>query len=95
MSMDNITAFLEKARTDETLAAKVRSIDAESDAAAAEALARLATEAGLPFTAEEFLASRSNDLSDADLEQVAGGTTFAHILESIGPKARPIIGNIL
>ena len=95
MSTDNISAFLEKARTDEALAARVRSIDAESDVAAAEALARLASEAGLPFTAEEFLASRSNDLSDADLEQVAGGTTFGRILESIGPKARPILGNLL
>jgi len=95
MSTDNISAFLDKTHTDEALATKVRGIDAESDAAAAEALSRLATEAGLPFTAEEFLASRSDALADADLEQVAGGTSINHILQGLGAKARPVIADLL
>lgn len=95
MSTDNISAFLEKARTDEALAAKVRGIDAESDTAAAEALSRLATEAGLPFTAEEFLASRSNSLADAELEGVAGGASYNHVLQGLGAKARPVIADLL
>ena len=91
MSTANITAFLDKADTDEALKAKILAINVGTETEAAEALSRLATEVGLPFTAEEFRASQSKDLSDADLEQVAGGgMTFGgwHILESAGRKTK-------
>ena len=94
MSAETITTFLDKARTDEALAAKILAINTGTEAEVAEAFSRLAAEAGLPFTAEEFLASRSNDLSDADLEQVAGGT-LKDILDSVRAKSTPYIRQTL
>ena len=95
MSAENITTFLVKARTDEALAAKIQAIKTGTETEVAEAFSRLATEAGLPFTAEEFLASRSNDLSDADLEQVAGGAVGNRVLQGLGAKARPDIADLI
>ena len=91
MSTENIIAFLDKARTDEALAAQILAINTGSESEVAAAFSCLATEHGLPFTAEEFLASRRNALSDADLEQVAGGT-LADILNSVRAKTTPYIG---
>ena len=91
MSTENITAFLDKARTDEALKEKLLAINAGTETEASEAISRLAIEVGLPFTAEEFRASQGKDLSDADLEHVSGGgMAFGgwHVLESAGRKTK-------
>jgi predicted ribosomally synthesized peptide with nif11-like leader len=76
MNTDNITAFLAKAQSDEALAVKVATLQAEAAASTAAALVRLSQEAGTPFTAEEFLAAQQVALSDEALEQVAGGAGY-------------------
>jgi len=87
MSTENITAFFDKARQDEVLAGKIKATFAEAETATASALADLSTEAGHPFTAEEFLKVQSESLSDADLEQVTGGT----FLDSLGNAFQKIV----
>jgi len=78
MSTENITAFLEKARTDETLSTRIAAAYAEVQAATARSLAELSVATGLPFTAEEFLASQQSTLDDESLEDIAGGVGPSH-----------------
>lgn len=72
MSTENITAFLEKSVTDSALGAQVQAVYEQADLAVAQALAQVASEHGLAFTAEEFLAAQT-EVSEKDLESVAGG----------------------
>lgn len=74
MSTDNISAFIDKIQTDIALREKVSALYAEADQAMADALARLAIEAGTPLTAEEILSQLQPELSEADLSGIAGGT---------------------
>jgi hypothetical protein len=73
MSTDNITTFFDKARSDEALAVRINTIYAEADLAAAQALAELAREIDLPFTAEDLIEAQATALSDASLAGIAGG----------------------
>lgn len=66
MSTENITAFFAKLNADPFLADKVSH-------AQAEVFAKLGLEAGLPFTAEEWLTAQSELLADEELGQVSGG----------------------
>ena len=72
MSSDNITAFFDKARTDETLAGKIQALYGEAATATAQALSALAAEIGIRLSAEDLHVSPS-ELTDADLSGVAGG----------------------
>lgn len=76
MSTENITTFLTKATTDSALAAKIEAVHTRVQRDLAETLAALSVEAGTPFTAEEYLHECNSALSDAELEQVAGGGIF-------------------
>ena len=81
MSTDNIRTFLDKATTDAALQEKVSAAYRAAQEATARALSALASEHGLSISADEFLA-QSRELSEADLEGVAGGF-------SLMPKEKP------
>ena len=83
MSSDSITTFLTKASTDPALAAKIEAIHTRVQGELAETLAALSIEAGTPFTAEEYLHECSSTLSDAELEQVAGGAFFENVTNAV------------
>jgi predicted ribosomally synthesized peptide with nif11-like leader len=78
MSSENIAAFLEKARTDESLSTRIAAAYAEVQAGTARSLAELSVAAGLPFTAEEFLGSQQSTLEDESMEDIAGGLGASH-----------------
>lgn len=73
MSTENISKFAEATAADPSLRAKVEALYAEASRASAEQLAALSIELGIPFTAEEYLANASGELSESDLSHVAGG----------------------
>ncbi len=77
MSTENITKFSEAVAASPELQAKVQSIQVAAARDTAEKMAALSTEAGAPLTAEDFITSAQaarEDLSDEQLEAVAGGT---------------------
>jgi len=80
MSTDNITPFLQKSRTDAALREQVNAIYEQADVAVAQALAQIAAEVGLPFTAEEFLTEEHSVLPDEELSDVSGG------IQAISPR---------
>ena len=67
MSEEQLKAFLEKVKADTSLQEKLK---AASDANAASAIAK---EAGFSISADEFTKAQSTELSDEELEGVAGG----------------------
>ena len=67
MSEEQLKAFLEKLKDDSSLQEKLK---AASDADAASAIAK---EAGFSISADEFTKAQSTELSDEELEGVAGG----------------------
>ena len=67
MSEEQLKAFLEKVKDDTSLQEKLK---AASDADAASAIAK---EAGFSISADEFTKAQSTELSDEELEGVAGG----------------------
>ena len=67
MSEEQLKAFLEKIKTDASLQEKLK---AASDANAASTIAK---EAGFSISADEFTKAQSTELSDEELEGVAGG----------------------
>ena len=70
MSADQLKAFLEKLKADTSLQEKLK---AASDADAASAIAK---EAGFSISADEFTKAQSTELSDEELEGVAGGAEW-------------------
>ncbi len=80
MSTENIAKFAEAVAADPALSAKVQALYAEASRASAEQLANLSITVGTPFTAEEYLANASGELSESDLSDVSGGIR--------GPEAR-------
>ena len=72
MSEEQLKSFLEKVKTDTTLQEKLKAA-ADADAALA-----IAKEAGFAITAEDIQSMQSaTDLSDEELEGVAGGSCDA------------------
>ena len=68
MSEEQLKAFLEKVKADTSLQEKLKA------AADADAVLAIAKEAGFAITAEDIQSMQSaTDLSDAELEGVAGG----------------------
>lgn len=86
--MTNIERFEELLKSDEALQARLQELVGafegdKSDAAAvfAATVGKLAEEAGLPFGYEEGREYSSNrELSDEELEAVAGGKGFCYIV---------------
>lgn len=73
MSSENISKFAEAVAANPSLRAKVETLYIETSRASAEQLAALSVELGIPFTAEEYLANTTGELSESDLSNVAGG----------------------
>ena len=67
MSDEQLKAFLEKVKADTSLQEKLKAA-ADSDAVLA-----IAKEAGFSISADEFTKAQSTELSDEELEGVAGG----------------------
>jgi hypothetical protein len=85
MSTENIAKLAEAAASNPTLSAKIQALRAESTPDFAERLADLSTEAGVPFTAEEYRAAypgSDTELSAEQLERVAGGVRDSKNLRS-------------
>ena len=87
MANANVERFEELLRTDEALRAKLDEATAAyaGDPADEKALfeaviAPLAAELGLPFSFEEGRESYAAELSDAELETVAGGDGFCYLI---------------
>lgn len=92
MATDNIRIFLQRVAEDATLQEQIKAVAGQDAAQAEEAVMKLAAEQGLPFTAEELqafateearAANERGDLSDSELEQVAGGGTGKWILLTV------------
>ena len=95
MANENVERFEELLKNDAALQAKLQELskayvgDAADEQAVFEAtIGKLAAEAGLPFTFEEGreAALAGRDLSDAELEAVAGGSGFCYV---IGGSSEP------
>ena len=89
MSKQNVLAFDLRIRGDKDLQSRVKALPAND----ADGLVRLGAEAGFKFSSSELLevigvSGSSGELSNEDLEQVAGGT----ISWAIPPKS-PILLN--
>ena len=99
MSLENVERFEKLLKEDEGLQAKLASSTkayegAETDEAMFEGLlAPIAAGAGLPFTLDEARAyvSTCRNLSDAELEAVAGGSTYCYI---VGGGSEPDAGYV-
>jgi predicted ribosomally synthesized peptide with nif11-like leader len=73
MSTENINAFINAVKSSPELREKVAEIEKESDATVvAGKISALAATLGHEFTAEEYMAART-EIRDTDLDSVAGG----------------------
>ena len=95
MSVENFKQFVTSVSGDEELAAKVKEAGTDVDKIIA-----LGKEKGLEFTAEDIKAAHeeaagsSEELSDEDLEKVAGGfvTTTAAAVTSVDGAVAGVVG---
>ena len=77
MSSEHISAFQKAVRGNPSLQREVRQIEEKARRVAAEALAQLSAREGLPCTADEFLSSNRNQLSEEQLDSVSGGQEWS------------------
>ena len=82
MSEEQLKAFLEKVKADTSLQEKLKS------AADANAVAAIAKEVGFSISADDLTTKAQSELSDKELEGVAGGYCF------IVPFVRGVYGSI-
>lgn len=88
----NFMKFRELLASDADLRGRVAEIHKQAVSAFAQQISHLATEAGMPFTAEEYLAGLQGsvaEFSDDELESVAGGVGLNEIWVSVDRKADP------
>ena len=83
MSEEQLKAFLEKVKADTSLQEKLKA------AADADAVAAIAKEAGFSISADDLTKAQS-ELSDEELEGVAGGTNPRWLLEAFRKTKWPI-----
>ena len=81
MSEEQLKAFLEKVKADTSLQEKLKAADAD-------AVAAIAKEAGFSISADDLKAQ--SELSDEELEGVAGGTNPRWVLEAFRKTKWPI-----
>ena len=74
MSEEQLKAFLEKGKDDTSLQEKLKAAS-DANASDANAASAIAKEAGFSISADEFTKAQSTELSDEELEGVAGGQT--------------------
>jgi predicted ribosomally synthesized peptide with nif11-like leader len=86
MSSESLSAFLTRAATDPALQAQIKGITN------AETVVQIASEHGFEINADEladFLAKAEQELSDQDLEEVAGGRAALNNDDLTGIKVGP------
>ena len=92
MATENIANFLERVAQDTALQEQIKAMGTQDATQAEEHVIKLATAQGLPFTAEELqafaaeqakAAHEQGELSDSELEQVAGGIERGELLGDI------------
>ena len=77
MPEEQLKAFLEKVKADTTLQEKLKA------AADANAVVEIAKEAGFSISADDLNKAQSKELSDKELESVAGGGIWSDIKKSL------------
>ncbi len=97
MARENVMEFIKSIGADKHLQESLMALESGGEEAKIEGMTRLAAEAGLPFTAEEFeAASRKaaedqhaakEDLSAEELKQVTGVTSTGATTWSTGSMA--------
>ncbi len=96
MSKESLQAFLQKASSDKNLMEEVESAFSEKKGEEAiEALVLLGSEQGYEFNAEEavaFFSVKSGELSDSELEGVAGGSSFLEFVSRLVRNIGPVFG---
>ena len=92
MATDNIRIFLQRVAEDAALQEQIKAVGTQDAAQMEESVLKLAADQGLPFTAEELqsfavveakAANERGNLSDSELEQVAGGGPGKWIVLSV------------
>ena len=80
MSEEQLKAFLEKVKADTSLQEKLKA------AADADAVAAIAKEAGFSISTDDINKTQSaqSELSDEELEDVAGGTLWGVLVDKLG-----------
>ena len=90
MSTTNIVVFLQRVADDTALQEQIKALGTQEAVRTEEVVLQLAAEQGLPFTVEELqafvveqakAAAEQGELSDDELEQVAGGNFIVDILK--------------
>src|SRR4051812_522247 len=94
MSTENIKLFFEQAKTDSAQLEKISEICRDGTKSGIEALVRLSKQAGTPFTVEEFISTipKMDELSNAELEGVAGGQTGSNYVEMWAQDVAAMVG---
>lgn len=90
MSKENLQAFAEAVSKSEELQKEVIAIQREATESIAGKVAKLSESAGTPFTAKEYLNSLTDvaaEISDEQLQEVAGGGFWATIKSALTPVA--------
>ncbi|KZR80703.1 Nitrogen fixation protein of unknown function [Synechococcus sp. MIT S9509] len=78
MSLEQLKAFLEKVKADTSLQEKLKA------AADADAVLAIAKEAGFKISAEDLKNAQVTELSDEELEGVAGGYQSWDVWDGVG-----------
>ena len=73
MTQEQLTAFIANAKGNTSLQEKLKAAS-DANASDANAASAIAKEAGFSISADEFTKAQSTELSDEELEGVAGGT---------------------
>ena len=101
MPIESVTKFWQKAQQDAALLAKLAAIPADDQQTALAALVKVAAEAGFTFTVKEYDAAIKEELtrrygaaelSEQQLEAVAGGRPFFLMTVGCMPVAGPVPG---
>ncbi|HLO51727.1 MAG TPA: Nif11-like leader peptide family RiPP precursor [Kamptonema sp.] len=77
MSKESVLEFIQKVSTDSALETEIeQAVTGKSEQDAATNIVQIASQHGYSFTSDEILAQRQEmqELSEEDLEQVAGGS---------------------
>jgi len=102
MSIEVVKAFMEKVKADTDLQSELQAIAPGDKDAALAKVVRVASEAGFSFSAEDYEAAApeiaqarhaAGDLSDEDLDAVAGGAELPEISSVFRKCLSPDPGN--
>lgn len=76
MSAEAVSGFIAKVREDSALLAELKAIDTSDKDTALGKLVEIASSKGYEFTVDDYKTSIEQELSDDELENVAGGSYY-------------------